>query len=291
MIERELKTAEIRRIREIIREKTGVDLNARLAEQAFTRSSYAKTHGGQSNEVLEFIGDAVLSYHAIRLMYERFGGIMTGGDGRAYGFRAHEKDYSALKASLVSNHALAGIIDGWDLCRYLKTGKSDIDNGIDGQEKIRADLLEAVIGAVAIQTKWDRDRLDGVVERVLSVNAAVTEYERNAYRPPEYGIENAVTTLKELAERGDCDAPVYEETGPDMLGHDADGRSKWACTCTVADWSLRRTVFAYSKKDAKKAAAYLVLRDRYGLANEYGTGALCAVWRYDGTTLEPDTGK
>ncbi len=291
MIERELKTAEIRHIRDVIAEKTGVWLNELLTVQAFTRSSYAKTHGGESNEVLEFIGDAVLSYHAVRMMYERMGGLRTDRDERAYGFRAHEKDYSALKASLVSNHTLAGIIDGWDVCGFLRVGKSDADNQVDRQEKIRADLLEAIVGAIALQTQWDRDRLDEVVERVLHVDAEIAAYEKKMYRPPEYSMDNAVTTLKEYAEKGECDRPLYDESGPDMLGYDKDGRPRWACTCMVADWGLKRTVFAYSKKEAKKAAAYLVLRDRFDLTNEYGTGRVCAVWRYDGTTLEPDIEK
>ena len=46
--------------------------NKDLLQQAFVRKSYSEEHGGQNNEVLEFIGDKALDFAVVRIMMERF---------------------------------------------------------------------------------------------------------------------------------------------------------------------------------------------------------------------------
>ena len=133
-----LSSGELGTIHQTLLEKTGRPLKGCLIEQAFTRSSYARRYGGGSNENLEYLGDTVLGYHVVRKLYEHYGTIHTGEDGCFYSFRAHEKDFTELKSTIVSNHTLAAIMDEWELCRYLVVGQSDIDNEIDRQEKCYA---------------------------------------------------------------------------------------------------------------------------------------------------------
>jgi len=40
--------------------------NEDLLLQAFTRSSYSSQHGGENNEVLEFLGDRVLDFYVVK---------------------------------------------------------------------------------------------------------------------------------------------------------------------------------------------------------------------------------
>ena len=47
--------------------------NKDLLQQAFVRKSYSEEHGGQNNEVLEFIGDKALDFAVVRIMMEQFG--------------------------------------------------------------------------------------------------------------------------------------------------------------------------------------------------------------------------
>lgn len=47
--------------------------NTDLLQQAFVRRSYAKEHGGEDNEVLEFIGDKVLDLIVIKLLTDQYG--------------------------------------------------------------------------------------------------------------------------------------------------------------------------------------------------------------------------
>ena len=42
--------------------------NLNLLQQAFTRRSYSQEHGGENNEVLEFIGDKVLDFFVVKLL-------------------------------------------------------------------------------------------------------------------------------------------------------------------------------------------------------------------------------
>ncbi len=280
-----LSSGELGTIHQTLLEKTGRPLKGCLIEQAFTRSSYARRYGGGSNENLEYLGDTVLGYHVVRKLYEHYGTIHTGEDGCFYSFRAHEKDFTELKSMIVSNHTLAAIMDEWELCRYLIVGQSDIDNEIDRQEKIRADLLEAIIGAYAVQYGWDQKVLDEIVSKVLPVEQYILEYEAARYRPPEFSAENAVNTLKELAEHEKCSFPTYGFSGPDALGHDKNGDPRWCCTCEVRDQGIRIVVFAHSKKEAKKFAAYLVLCQMFELPNQYGPNKRLGCWEFDGERL------
>ena len=282
-----LLSRELREIRQVLLEKTGYRLKDYLIEQAFTRSSYSRRYGGDSNENLEFIGDTILAYHVVRHLVKHYGAVHSDNEGSYYLFRAHEKDLASLKSAIVSNRTLAEIIDTWDLCRFLIVGKSDIDNQVDKQEKIKADLLEAIIGAYAVQVNWDQEVMDSIVSRILPIEQFILDYEKTQYRPIQFQADNAVSTLKELAEHEKCPFPEYEITGPDRLGFSKSGRPKWNCICSLQDKAIVKTVFAYSKKDAKKYAAYLVLCEMFELPNEFGPSKSLSVWNYDGEKLRP----
>ena len=285
-----LSSRELTALRTKLYEKTGRGLKDYLIEQAFTRSSYSKRFGGGSNENLEFIGDTILGYHVVYQLYKHYGTIHSGEDGCFYSFRAHEKDFTALKSIIVSNRTLAAIIDEWDVCQYLIVGQSDIDNEIDKQEKIKADLFEAIIGAYAVQYQWDHSILDGIITATLPIEEKILEYEKTQYRDPQCTLDNAVNTLKEYAEAEYCSFPKYEYSDPDKLGNNKiNGNPIWHCLCTVQDKGIFKGVFAYSKKNAKKAAAYLVLCEMLELPNEYGPNKRLASWGFDGEKLIPDT--
>ena len=282
-----LLTRELRAISQKLIEKTGFRLKNYLIEQAFTRSSYSRRYGGENNENLEFIGDTILGYHIVHRLFEHYGTLQSDSDGCSYVFRAHERDLTVLKNRVVSNSTLAAVMDEWDLCQYLIVGKSDIDNGIDKQEKIRADLLEAIVGAYAVQTAWDTEIMDGIISRILPVDRYIVEYEAAQYRPPEFSADNAVNTLKELAEHEKCPFPQYtfDETG--KFGRNAQANPKWFCRVIIPDRGIIKFVQAYSKKDAKKYAAYLALCEMFNLPNEFGTNKSLTLWHFDGKTLEP----
>ena len=283
-----LKTRELKAAQNKLLEKTGYILKPYLIEQAFTRSSYSKQYGGGSNENFEFIGDTILGYHVVRQLYDHYGTIHSDEEGFYYSFRAHENDFTNLKAKIVSNQTLADIIDEWDLCQYLIVGKSDIKNEVDKQEKIKADLFEAIIGAYAVQYKWDQEILNNIITKCLPIEQYILDYEKAQYRPPEFSPENAITALKELGEHEECSVPQYDIAGPDSLGYSKDGNPIWCCHCMIQNRGIIKSVFAFSKKDAKKYSSYLALCDLFELPNVYGSSKSIPYWLFDGKKLIPN---
>lgn len=285
--EKPLTSYELSSLQQKLQEKTGAHLKEYLIDQAFTRSSYARSYGGGSNEILEYIGDTIIGYYVVKKLFEHYGTINTREDWWYYSFRAHEKDFSTLKQKIVSNHTLAGIIDEWDVSRYLIIGKTDLNIEIEKSEKIKADLFEAIIGAYAAQCNWKSEHMESIVDRVLPIDELILLYEKSNFRLPEFRLENAVNTLKELAEHEKCSFPDYDIWGPEKLGYDQDGNPKWSCICTVQSHGLRKSVYAYSKKAAMKCSAYLVLCDMFDQSNEYGPNSRHIIWEFDGENLVP----
>ena len=284
---KELTTQEEKTIEKIIYEKSGCFISRKcLLNQAFKRSSYSAENGGENNEILEFIGDQVLSYYAVKYTAERFGGMNCDLE---YTFKVRENRFSALRQELVNNETLAKIIDEWDVAKYLIVGKSDLVNEVAKQTKTKADLLEAIIGAIAIQYKWDGDVLEKAVAKILSLDERLKAVVETEYRPAEFDIESSVSTLKEAAEHGECSPPNYSYGEPESIGYDEDGSPRWCCTCTVETkcTAIIRQVWSSSKKAVKKAAAYLVLCDLYDLQNEYGPNGKYGCWVYKDEKLVP----
>lgn len=278
---------ERRTLKTIIYEKTGYYIrNNCLLMQTFTRSSYSSEQGGENNEILEFIGDQVLSFYVVKIISKSYGALNSDCE---YLFRVRENRFNSLKQEFVSNETLAGVIDKWDIVKYLIVGKSDFLNEIDKQLKVKADLVEAIIGAIAVESNWNEAVLEKAITKMLSIDEKIKTIIEAEYRPNCFTMENSVTTLKELAEHGRCTPPEYEYGTPEQIGYDEDGNPKWVCTCRIINdkTGIIRQVWAGSKKAAKKAAAYLVLCEHFELQNEYGENLKYSVWVYKNGKLEP----
>ena len=252
--------------------------NEDLLLQAFTRSSYSSQHGGENNEVLEFLGDRVLDFYVVKVIADRFGFVKSQSDYYdeendldEYCIVAHknEADFTELKKQIVSNETLAKTIDKLGLFKYMYLGDTDLENPKfkDNLIKVKADLFEAILGAVAIDSDWNQDELQNVVEFMLQIDDFLADVDTEEPRPSKFQLENAVTTLKELAEKGRCSIPEYYQAEEQVLMN--DGTLMWECTCYIRSWAMKHTAYATSKKEAKRYAAYLVLCDFYGLPDEF----------------------
>jgi len=274
-----MKMQDLREHLEDVQKKIGYWFeNTDLLLQAFTRSSYSSQHGGENNEVLEFLGDKVLDFYVTKVIADRFGFVKSQSDYYdevndldEYCIVAHknEADFTELKKQIVSNETLAKIIDKLGLFKFMYLGDTDLDNPKFKEKltKVKADLFEAILGAVAIDSDWNPDELQNVVEVMLRIEDFLADVDTEEERPSKFQLENAVTTLKELAEKGRCSIPEYDQPDEQVLTH--DGRLMWECTCYVRSWSMRQTAYATSKKEAKRYAAYLVLCDFFGLPDEF----------------------
>lgn len=246
--------------------------NPDLLFQAFTRSSYSTQFGGENNEVLEFIGDRVLDFYVVKVIADRFGFVKSQSDyydeqndDDEFTIIAHknESDFTELKREIVSNKSLAKRIDKLGFAKFMFLGDSDVDNNVVNQEKVKADLFEAILGAIAIDSDWNPDELQNSVEFMLQIEDFLADVDTEEERPEKFQVENSINTLKELAEHGRCSVPEYYQ--PNEMVEMNDGRMMWECTCYIRSWAMKHTAYATSKKEAKKYAAYLVLCDFFGL--------------------------
>jgi ribonuclease-3 len=171
--------------------------------------------GGENNEVLEFIGDKVLDFYIVKVIADRFGFVKSQSDyydeendNDEFCIIAHknESDFTELKKQIVSNETLAKRIDKLRFLKFVYLGGSDLENENFKKNlvKVKADLFEAILGAVAIDSDWNPDDLQNVVEFMLQIDDFLEEP-----RPSKFQLENAVTSLKELAEKGRCSIPEY----------------------------------------------------------------------------------
>lgn len=135
-----------------------------LLRQAMTRRAYTKEKNDRHNEVLEFLGDTVLGYFAVRLLAARFGTLTA--DGR-FSTPKDEGDFSRLKTQLVRGRTLARRAEALGLPLYMQVGQGECAAELLQNEKTGANLFEAVLGAVAIDCAWDTATLQEVTELML----------------------------------------------------------------------------------------------------------------------------
>jgi ribonuclease-3 len=106
-----------------------------LATAMRHRSWTSENDGYESNERLEFLGDAVLGWVVADIVYQRHAEFQEG-------------KLTDLRKSVVNANALGAIATDLDLGDHLLLGKGEDAAGGREKTSILSDALEAVIGAV-----------------------------------------------------------------------------------------------------------------------------------------------
>ncbi len=109
--------------------------NAKLLELALTHSSWANKHGGEHNERMEFLGDAVLQVCATQLLYSHFPDEREGVLHR-------------YRSQLVRNAHLASLARKWGLETQVRLGPSEETGGGRNKDRLLAGAFEAVLAAI-----------------------------------------------------------------------------------------------------------------------------------------------
>ena len=116
--------------------------DATLLAQAMCHSSYTNEINVkrlECNERLEFLGDAVLELVTSEFLFQTYPDYPEG-------------DLTKLRASLVCEPALAFAARGIDIGKHLLLGKGEEATGGRVRDSIISDALEAVIGAMYLDT-------------------------------------------------------------------------------------------------------------------------------------------
>ena len=115
--------------------------NPDLARQALTHRSFGAPH----NERLEFLGDSLLNCSVATLLYERFPQLPEG-------------DLSRLRAGLVNQSSLSEAALQLGLGDRLRLGEGELKSGGFRRPSILADSLEALLGAVFLDSGFEAVR-------------------------------------------------------------------------------------------------------------------------------------
>jgi ribonuclease-3 len=125
-----------------------------LAELALSHPSYAhELDGSRGNERLEFLGDAVLDLVVSELQFQLHSDWSEG-------------DLSRSRAALVNKVALATRARSIGLDRFVKLGRTERRSAGQGKDSVLANCLEAVIGAIYLDSGLTAVR--AWVERVFN---------------------------------------------------------------------------------------------------------------------------
>ena len=256
-----------------IREITGFQLKGdAYIWQAFTRSSVKDC---ENNEIFEMYGDSIISFCVMQLIHEHYGFFRSdnnvnfkGENGYALKGIHNESELDLIKKKLVSNATLASQIDKWGLAHYLVMGKCDISNHVENQMKIKADLFEAIVGAIAVTCNFDSNILRNVVKKMLPIEEVFNEITTKQKQMVSFTVDTAVTILKELHEKGVISEPEYNYSSEDSLGYFKNGDPRWSCSCSVVSIGFSGVVFSNSKKTAKKCVAYKALCHYFEISDE-----------------------
>ena len=173
----------------------GVEVDPDLLTLALTHRSYAYENGGlPTNERLEFLGDSVLGIVVTETLYLGFPDWPEG-------------QLAKLRAAVVNATALADVARTLDLGEYVYLGRGEETTGGRDKSSILADTLEAVIGAVFLDSGIDVARdvvhrlFDPLIERAAELGAGL----------------DWKTSLQEAAALAGLGSPEYRVTdiGPD----------------------------------------------------------------------------
>jgi len=216
-------------------ERLGVKIPLPLARTALTHSSYANEAGGEDNERLEFLGDAVLDLALADFLYHRFP-------------ERDEGELSKIRAVVVSRPVLAQAASRLGLGAHLLLGKGEELAGGRKRPSILAAALEALFGAVFLSHGYEKAR--ELAERLLGQEAERYAAERS----PDYK-----SLLQELGQRRYGALPAYNLVDSEGPEHEK------VFTVSVELGGSKALGRGRSKKEAEQAAAkrlYLDLEER-----------------------------
>lgn len=163
-----------------------------LLKTALTHSSYANESSVESNERLEFLGDAVLGFIVAHVLYRKYPD-------------ATEGKLSKMRSSIVSRMNFAHFAKELKIDKQVLLGKGEENTGGRERGSNLSGTFEAVIGAIFI---------DGGYRKVYRI---ITALLKDCLNGDEEIFKDYKTKLQEVAQRKYKKVPKYKvvlEEGP-----------------------------------------------------------------------------
>ncbi|WP_107850862.1 ribonuclease III [Oceanimonas marisflavi] len=197
-------------------------------EALLVRALTHRSAGSRHNERLEFLGDSILSMVIADALFHRFP-------------KVNEGDMSRMRATLVREKTLAELARDFELGEYLILGPGELKSGGYRRESILADAVEALIGAIY---------LDSGIERITQLLLSWYDSRLNDIQP---GVEqkDPKTRLQELLQGKRKPLPSYEVV--DVIGEAHN--QKFTVHCIVDGLDEPVVGVGTSRRKAEQAAA------------------------------------
>jgi ribonuclease-3 len=195
-----------------------------LAEQAFVHESYAKEHGGASNERMEFFGDSVLGFITACWLFEHFESEPEG-------------MLTVRKAAIVNDAQLAATARRLGFAEIVQLGAGMRAAGGAENTSVLADAFEAFVAALYLRYGIERARRFVVSQHIERLDHS-TEV-----------LLDAKTRLQHYAQEHLAATPVYSDRSRGTPQHPA-----FSSRVMVKGKTLG-TGRGSSKKAAQQAAA------------------------------------
>ena len=220
--------------------------NPALLDEALTHASKAD-HRLQSNERMEFLGDAVLGLVVCEHLFARFPELFEG-------------DLTKIKSAVVSRRACAEVSERIGLCEMLNLGKGMSTRRVL-PHSVAAAVLESTIAAIYLDGGMEPARRFILRHMGPLIDAAAESTHQHNFK----------SVLQQHAQRQLPVPPTYvllDAKGPD--------HAKAFEVCVELDGRRFGSAWANSKKEAEQKAALLAL-DELGLARIDAEGAVLLV--------------
>lgn len=207
-----------------LEQKLGYKFNdPKLLELALKHRSASKN----SNERLEFLGDAVLSLTITTELFNRYP-------------KYREGDLSRLRSNLVKKETLAELAKNFNLSEYLIVGDSEKKSGGIHRSSIAADAIEAIIGAIYLDANIDicsKKIIEWYGDKLIGLTLV--------------GQKDPKTQLQEYLQAKKMSLPIYKiiATGGKMHAQ------TFQVSCRVEKLDFTTEGTANSKQEAEQIAA------------------------------------
>ena len=200
-----------------------------LLEQALTHRSFSRQ---RNNERLEFLGDSILNLIISNHIYRRFDA-------------ADEGDLSRIRASLVKKETLARVARQHELGNHIRLGGGELKSGGFRRDSILADALEALIGAIYLDS--DYNQVEQTVLHLFDEELQGADEGANLRDPK--------TRLQELLQASKKNLPHYEVEQVTGKAHD----QTFTVSCRLDDPEIQSRGKGGSRKKAEQEAAQKIL--------------------------------
>jgi len=195
-----------------------------LLQEALTHRS----HSAQHNERLEFLGDSVLNCAIAGLFFKRFPQLPEG-------------RLSRFRASMVNQRALSELALSLGMDQLIWLGEGEHKSGGEKRPSILADALEAVFGAIYIDS--DFSRAEQVIRELYKPMLETIDHETQAKDPK--------TLLQEFLQSQRLELPEYTVVKTVGKAH----QQKFKVECVISEFNIRTQGEGTSRRRAEQAAA------------------------------------